>query len=469
MNFDRGVFLFSGLVAVCGLALTCTVQAMQTDATYPLTAVNDTQTPPNNALQDVPMGQSSSGQASLLPEDAAGSKVDNVFGRQGGYFHPYITIQEALTDNVYNIKTDRVSSWVTTVSPGMWFALPRKKEIPVAITPHNTSPGGLQYQFKDHEGTDRVQAYLLGGLDFINYSGNSNLNTTNGDLEGLLRYNMPSGLSLQIVDRYTLGENAPEYKNQAATENYKSNFSLATIDWKMTEKLRSKLEYSNFLLNYDKTQYTFQNRVDNGFDFYQYYVYSEKTSFFIEDKYLVLRYDETTGSANNNSQNFIYGGIKWDTTEKLSLMAKVGQQKRNFDNNGGGVRTDYNGLAADLQAVYRPTIKTRLDFDLYRTNEETDDLTASDKTVVGATFGYRQKFNDKVSGSCDVTYENAEYRELIPQQRTDNRIFIRPAVQYLFREWLMGEIAYEYDKRDSTNDLYGYYSNTILFNLKFAL
>ena len=220
----------------------------------------------------------------------------------------------------------------------------------------------------------------------------------------------------------------------------------------------------------DYDNYAFRSRVDNGIDFYGYYVYSPKTSFFIEDKLVDVHYNDTAGSANDNLQNFIFAGIKWDTTEKLSITAKTGLQTRNFDDNGAGnERKDYKGLAADLQTVYRATVKTKFTLDIYRTDEETDYSFASGKLVTGATFGYRQKYTDKLSGSLDVTFENADYAQLIAQKRDDDRFFVRPAVQYLFREWLMGEIAYEFDNRSSSYDIFDYASNTILLNLKFAL
>ena len=470
MNTRRSAFWCSGVVVFCGVVLSGNVQAMQIDK-LAVVAANDIQPAvTDSAGQDTPMGQSANGQVSLLPEDAGADKGDNLFGMKGGYFHPYITLEEAFTDNIYDVRTNRTSSSRTTVSPGIWFALPRKKEVPVAITPHNTSPGGLQYQFKDHEGTDRIQVYALGGLDFKYYSADSDLNTTNGVLEGLFRYNMRGGLSFQLVDRYTHGEDGFNSGIPGAVQaKYNSNFTLVTADWKMTEKFRTKLEYSNFLLDYDNP-YTFRNRVDNGIDLYGYYVYSVKTSFFLEDKFVNVNYDDSVGSANDNIQNFIYTGIKWDTTEKLAIMAKVGLQTRNFDNNGAGnERRDYKGLAYDLQTVYRATVKTKFTLDLYRTDEETDYTSASGKLVTGATFGYRQKYTDKISGSLDVTYENADYAQLIAQKRDDDRVFIRPAVQYFFREWLIGEIAYEFDKRSSAYDVFDYESNTILLNLKFAL
>jgi hypothetical protein len=46
---------------------------------------------------------------------------------------------------------------------------------------------------------------------------------------------------------------------------------------------------------------------------------------------------------------------------------------------------------------------------------------------------------------------------------------LKPAAQYLFREWLMGEISYQFEQRDSTDDLFDFQTNTFFANIKFAL
>jgi polysaccharide biosynthesis protein VpsM len=471
MKFRNVLSLFSGIAACSGLMIVSNVHGMQIDK-LAVVAANDIQ-PAAGAAEgpDVPMGQSATGQPSLLPENADVTKEDNVFGLQGGYFHPYVTLQGEYTDNLYNVDTDKKSTFITTLSPGIWFALPRKKVIPVTLTPHNTSPGGLQMQPKDYEGTDRYQAYALGGLDFKYYSDETDLNTTDGVLEGMFRYNMRGGLSLQIVDRFTRDEDRFDVGSLAGQkeDKFKSNLALATADWKITEKLRAKLDYSNFYLDYDEEIDAFKNRMDNGFDLYGYYIYSVKTSFFLEDKYVDVQYD--TGTQYDNKQNFIFGGMKWDTTEKLAFLGKAGVQKRNFDSNQTelGRQKDYSGLALDVQTLYKFTEKTQFSLDMYRTSEETDSTLASGKNVLGTTLSYKQKFNDKISASMGFTYEDADYAQLVDQKRDDAMFALRPAAQYLFREWLMGEISYVFEKRDSTDDLFDYKTNTIFANLKFAL
>jgi hypothetical protein len=467
-SVERGNKLsVAGALACSGLFIAASAQAINIDK---LVVIGGNTTPSVQAASgDVPMGQTAGDKVSLLPEDVSSSD-EGLFGGQGGYIHINALVQGEYTDNVYNTDTNKQSSWITTLSPALWFTVPRKKDIPVTIAPNNTSPGGLSQAIKDYEGTDRFQAYALGGLDFLMYSENDNLDTINGLAEGMFRYNMRGGLSLMVVDRFThnsdrfdIGSEQGIYENK-----FNSNIAVATADWNITEKLRVKFDYSNFFLDYDEEIDAFKERSDNSFDLYGYYNYSLKTSFFVQGKFVDVAYDSAT--FNDNQQYFVYGGIKWDTTEKVSLMAKAGLQEKEFANDDDTVakRGDYSGFTLDVQAVYKVTEKTKLTLDMYRANEETDSTVASDRTVLGAKLGYNQKFTDKISGSLFASYEDAEYTQLIDQDRDDSTFLVRPAAQYLFKEWLMAELSYQYEQRDSTDDLFDFETNTFFANVKVA-
>jgi len=428
---------------------------------------------PAGGAADMPMGQPEGGGVSLLPEDVSDPGDDELFGTEGGYFHPYISLDLEYTDNLYNLddrfEDGEIENLLTIISPGIWFALPRKKIIPISINPNNSSPGGLQLQFEDYEGTDRFEAYALGGLDFKFYSEDSDLDKTDGLVEGLMRYNMRGGLALQLVDRFTHGQDQMEVGSliRAQIRDFDSNFFMATGDWDITEKFRIQLDYFNFSLWYDDEINQFLDRVDNGFNLYGYFNYSLKTSFFLEYKFVDVAYDQRTEI--DNTSNFWYGGIKWDTTEKLALLFKLGYQKKKYDDVNLG-QEDFDGMVYDLQLTYRYSEKTIFEFDLYRTNEETDNYQDIDKTVIGAAFTYKQKFSERWSGSLGLIYEDAQYSALVDvDDRDDQTVFVEPAIQYLFRDWLMFELAYEYETRESNDDLFDYKTNTIMFNVNFAL
>ncbi len=421
---------------------------------------------------DIPMGQSvDKDSPSLLPEDSISPGESELFGIKGGYFHPYLSLQGEYTDNLFNVNDHKTSNFLTVISPGIWFALPRKREIPLDIAINNTSAGGIQSQLKDHEGTDRYQAYAGGGLDFKYYSEDSDLNDTDALLEGMFRYNMKSGLSLQVLDRYTHSQDLFEIGTivRDSVGRYDSNVAMATMDWVFTEKTRVKFEYSNFWLDYEEDIDSFQNRVDNVLDLYGYYIYSEKTSFFLEYKFVDVAYDVDT--ANDNTQDFIYGGITWYTTEKLALMAKVGFQEKTYEESeaGLGERTDTDGFALDVQAQYQFTEKTKLVLGIFKNNEESDSTLASDQDVFGVLVNYSQDVSEKIRILLDAGFEQADYAQLIELDRKDDTFYIRPSVHYLFREWLKGEIAYEFSKRDSTDEIFDYDTNTFILNLSLAL
>lgn len=463
---SRITLRLAGALTCSGLFVAASAQAINIEK---LVVVGSSMPPLVQAASgDVPMGQSAGDKVSLLPEDV--SAEEDLLGGQGGYFHFTGMVQGEYTDNVYNTDFGKVSTWTTILSPAVWVTVPRKKDIPVDLVPNNTSAGGLAQAIKDYEGTDRFQAYALGGLDFLFYSEEEDLNTINGIAEGMFRYNLRGGLSLMLVDRYThdsdrfdIGSQQGIYENK-----FDSNLAIASADWNITEKLRLRFDYSNFLLDYDEEVDAFKERTDNGFDLYGYYKYSVKTSFFVEGKFVDVTYD--TATYNDNQQVFIYGGMKWDTTEKLALTAKAGLQEKEFANDDPSVtrRGDYDGFALDVQAVYRLTEKTKMTLDMYRANEETDSTLASDRTVLGAKFKYEQKFTEKIGASLFASYEDAEYTQLVARDRDDSTILVRPAAQYLFKEWLMAEVAYQYEERDSTDDLFDFETNTILANVKLA-
>jgi uncharacterized protein (PEP-CTERM system associated) len=75
-----------------------------------------------------------------------------------------------------------------------------------------------------------------------------------------------------------------------------------------------------------------------------------------------------------------------------------------------------------------------------------------------------------------IRYEDSDYNQLLDEivsaeelDREDNRIYIRPALNYYFREWMRLELAYTYDKRDSTDDLFDYTTNRILIGLNLSM
>lgn len=427
-------------------------------------------------IQDMPMGQSSPSDAStfLLPEDYSYSD-DDLFGTPGGgYVHPFISIGGQYSDNLFNINDDQKSNFLTEISPGIWFSLPSRKDVPLHVAPNNTSAGGLQIALPDFEGFERFNAYLLGGLNFKTYSEESDLNDYDATLEGLLKYNLRSGLSFEVMDRFTRSQDRFDIGNATAENRrqFYSNLFIGDIDWLFSEKFRAKIEYSNFFLDYYKEIDGFMNRDDNAIALFVFYNYSIKTTLFLEYQFVDVAYNSVI--SRDNAQNYIYAGINWLSSAKTSFLLKAGYQNRNYKDSETNAIVDIannisnNGFALEFTFEYKITNKTNLRIGASHKIEESDSFIAIDKTVTAGTLRYDQEFTDRLHGMIDVRYERADYGQVV-DNRDDQRYIFRPALQYVFRDWLMAEVAYEYDTRNSNDDLYEYDTNTFSFSLNASL
>lgn len=415
------------------------------------------------------MGQSGGSAPSLLPEDER-IDADSLFGTEGGYFHPFISITGEYTDNLYNVNTDEVNNFLTRISPGIWLSVPSSKEPPLNLNPSNTSAGGLQLALPSTQGFDRFNAYLLGGLDIKFYSEDSDLNDTDALVEGLFQYNLRGGLSLRLVDRFTHGQDQFDAGNATSANNlrrYDSNITLLAADWDISEKFRTKVEYSNFWLSYDDTVDEFLNRMDNGISAYAIYKYSVKTDFFLEYRYVDISYD--TADVKDSKDNYLYGGINWDSTEKTSLSLKGGYQDKQYKEDSLS-EYDRTGLALEMALDYQYSPKTSLTLALSHKIEESDSSLALNKKVFAGTLYYYQDFTERLKGVCALSYSNEAYDQITgAPERTDDTFFVKPSLQYTLKDWLMAELAYSYDTRNSTDDFFDYDSNTIYISLNSTL
>ncbi|MDR3088513.1 MAG: outer membrane beta-barrel protein [Desulfobulbaceae bacterium] len=424
------------------------------------------------------MGQNSEGgDESLLPEDNL-EDDEELFGMRRGVVHPYVAVGAEYTDNLYNLDKDRVDNLLITINPGIWISLPGKKQIPVTLAPNNASAGGYQYEMEDYERTDRFQIFLLGDLDYRMYSEDSNLNETMFRLQGFARYNFPAGLTLQILDAYTHNQDRFEigHPNAHLTHIFDSNSIMGTIDWLITEKFQVTGDLSLFSIVYDEEEFNYLERDDLALDLHLFFHATDKTSFFLEYKYIDTQYD--SNDPYDSTSDSYYIGATWDTTDKLSFLLRLGLRDKSYDD---PQFKDWDGFVFELQSTYRLTEKSKLTGNIYRQNEETDMLAAEDKIMLGAALGYDLDITDKISFGIRGRYENADYRRRAgysyytdpdgdPEyNREDDRFIISPRLDYLFTEWLKAGIGYRYEERDSNIDIYDYYSNTIFIDAKVAL
>ena len=429
-------------------------------------------------------------QAPPAPGQLFGSDdPDRLFGIRGGFIHPSLLFREEWTDNLFNIDQGQQSNFLTLVTPGIWFGYPRMEEAPLSLTLNNGAIGGHRFLVADSASFDRLQAYLSGTFGYKHYSADADLNDTSWQLAGFARYNMPAGLSLHILDSFSadrdrfdrgsfaLQESPTPQQDQAVTaspsfvRDYISNLVSTGLEYTMTDRYMVNFSYTNFALIYAADDDTWLNRSDNSFTLSLSYHFSPKTSFIAEYSHALVAYEEQ--DANDSTNTFLYGGLNWKGSSRISLAAKAGYQKKEFSNIKG---TDTGAFSMEAVLDYLISDKTKISFSTYKSLEETNTLGSRGMDTIAAKMRYEQRFTYRLGGGCELLYEQNDHAGFVAtgqiqagDPRRDTTFAIRPSLDYLFRDWLTAELAYAYENRNSSDNLFDFSTQTLVLGLNFAL
>lgn len=425
--------------------------------------------------------------------------TQRIFGLRGGYFHPFLSLRGEWTDNLYNLNFDETENFQTTVTSGLWVSLPRTEKIPLKFNTRNSAVGGLRFSLPQDDSFERFRVYAGGLFDYKNNSADSELNYIAWRAEGMYQQNLPAGISFRFVDQFARdqdridigsfsredfrvdNENIFVASSPSGTRSYYSNLADFSIHSEMSHRFSTRFSYANFYLDYDGAENQWLDRVDNRFSASAIYRHSPKTNIFVEYDYTYITYNSDTYKDSDNE--VIYLGMNWNGSSKSSLQAKAGYQQKQYsssiqDDTGTYSPSRQNNtgtFTTKIQFRYHITDKTNMSLSVYKALEETDSLNNQGRNTTAGSLDYTQQFTYKIHGSLNLSYEKSSYDEFTSIElndrisgREDKRFTVRPSLRYIFRDWLMGEIAYTFENCDSSDNLYDYTSNSVLLSLNIA-
>lgn len=451
------------------LLLLCAAQAKAADAPPASAAASEHEAAP--AMENgVAEASGDAKDAATAPDAQAqtGEEEDTapdegyVFGFKNGFVHAALAAQEEWTDNLYNTDTDKQDNFLTKISPSVWLTFPRRSKRPVQIVADNTAIGGMQYSQTDSESFNKIQAYLAGTIDFMDYSADSDLNHAEGNIDAMLQYKPVDPITLQLLDKYTHSQDIFNIAEATAKNDrvYNSNIFGAGAAWYSEDKFSVKAGYRNFNLSYDDVINDFMNRTDNGFDCALYYEYSDKTNFFVQYQYIMAEYDKKKMPDNDN--NFVSLGVNWQTTVKTTLMAKAGYQKVDYDNLSGlSFKDNDSSFFFESQGIWQATFKSSVLLNAKYSIEQTDSEQALNKSVLALRLALDHRFTDRLRGDINFVYENSDYVQFIGENRTDDRWYLKPELQFALNKWLFLNAYCSYDTKNSNYDGLDYDTKTI--------
>ncbi len=399
---------------------------------------------------DIPLGQSAT--------------ADDLFETQRGYFHPSLSLSGIYTDNLFNTKNNTEDEFITVLTPGLWLAFPGQLKPAEPIFTDTTAAGGLQLGRFGERDERPFQAFLNYEAAIKRHSNFDNEDITTHKLHALARGTTAGGLSLEANEVFNRSYDAYATGVTTGQSRFDSNLIQLSGRVPVGERFGLRLDYHNFIVDYDAAANSFRDRTDNKLAAYFYYAWSQKTKFFVQYSYLDIEYD--TEISLDNSQQRAYLGIDYKVTEKVRALGKLGYNSK--DNSGSlGDRDDF---VYELQADYQFTPKNNLNLQLWRKLKESD--TAGTTGILGSWFAatFSQKLGQRMVASAMAGWARDDYDGTITvgsktDERQDDYLMVTLSLSYAMQKWFEINAGYNYVNRDSSFSSFNYDSNGLFVSL----
>ncbi len=394
--------------------------------------------------------------ASAADDASAGS----LFGFGQGYFHPTLSVTTEYTDNYRQSSSNEESDWQTTINPGFWIAVPATQKDLVSIVSSNAAAGGSgvsRFQdadFKGFQGSLMYDAKIIRSHDHSDEE-----DTTDHRGQGMLQYAFAGGLTLEASDVYL--DSTEEYADSAFNdaEEFKSNLVNLIAFYQVSPKLKLRIGYSNFNLEYTSgTNVDFKERTDQTISSYVFYKILPKTDIFVQYDYIDQDFDQDVQS--DNKQNRYFVGLKFDSRARITGHVKVGYTEVELDRTNDTYE-DFSGYASLSYALSKTS---QITLNAQQSVDVSDQSGYQNVLHQGVGLTFNQQLSHKLSATLDVAYREDEYRDAEERSgREDEDHVAGLALNYAMNDWLNLGVAYRYTDRDSNSKIDEYTENQLMF------
>ncbi len=408
---------------------------------------------------ETPAGEASAGTLKSYP---------GLFTEGQRFYHASLALSQLVTDNAFLSRDNKKSGSSTVLSPEVWILLPHTEQEPPGIQSISTgAAGGMTLSRLKPEVSRRYEAYLLYHADIPLYSNLPAAKTIIHNVLGGFIYN-GNRVYLNVGDQFTRSYDVKVTgvpSDPVEVDKYKTNLFSATAAYDTGNRVSFRVDYSNFLLNYDETANDFMARMDNSVAGYLFYKVKPKTALFLEYAFVDIAHGKD-GSFDSMDHD-IFGGIQWDITAKSRGTIKAGYGIKDFSNRD----TRWSSYIFEAQIEQRLSSKNTLAFTAYRQTDETDFVQTSFVVADGAKAELRHLLTARMSASAAAEYTRESYEGGsftsggVTGQRRDNIYQGELSFRYEFKKWLQADIGYTLTKRDSNFTDFGYTANSLYFRI----
>ena len=365
--------------------------------------------------------------------------------------HPFLGLAEVYTDNVFRTKKNREDGILTTIAPGIQALYPFAGRHSMLLDYRAT-----QFLYPRFSENNALAQNGLGHL-VLDFPGGLNFHFQGNHVEGF----DPRGSDLDSQQ-----DDITKWRSnwfQTRTEYFGPSFGIG-------------LGFSYGRLHFKNNNQDAPRDRKNINSNLTFFLPVNPTSYAL----LQFNISDQNFDENNQLDSFSYGvstGFRLAASRQLSGQINVGYSILNFDRapegrtaqvqelqqeglSLGGQQQEALSLAGALR--WRPTSRFQMSLVPFRTIQQSAVFNTSTFIQSGVRLRVRKEFQKGLGVRGSFLYSNSDFEE----GREDNRFRWRAALDYRTVQWLGFQLSYAFERRNSNQSAFDFYSNTIMISVQ---
>jgi hypothetical protein len=352
--------------------------------------------------------------------------------------HPFISLMETYSDNVYATANNTKSDWITTTTPGIRLLMP----------------------FRMHTFAAEYKAVINNYYDYTSE------NSIDHHAAAMADFKFGSRIGLKLRDAYVKGHESRATNAIGELQKFERNAASAAVSYQFADRLQAQVEYTRTNWNFEDYN-TYRERDEDLIATSVHYRFLPKTSVFIEYDFRNIVYEEKTDRLDSKVYNPLLG-LKWDISERTTGTVKGGYLQKEFEDPNKDNISTWSAFA-DLTHAFsdRSSFKVLGMRDVNESNVQGTNYYV--RTEAFAEYTHKLLYN--LSAVARASYGIDDYSNAIAPDpdRHDQRTLGGVGLKYQMRSWLDFALNFNHLDRDSNVDYNDMTENTTSFTINLAL
>ena len=212
---------------------------------------------------------------------------------------------------------------------------------------------------------------------------------------------------------------------------------------------------------YSNNQQEFRNVERQRIKGTMFYNLGLKTRVLFEARVAAFDYTSEQQLADqSNHENTYFAGVEWQVTAKTSGIFKIGYQSKDFETQQF---SDLTGLSYILNMDWSPFSYTQINVGARRETKESAQLGVGG--FLDTSYSIMMSHEMSAKTEFFASYFRSKEDITSSQSRTDRRAKINLGIAYRLNSWLILELDYRHQKRESDIELLKFSANAVELSL----